>query len=473
MTNTTRKISILAAATLLLMMCLLIPKGVEGVYQANYILDSVCIVICMVLYINLYRSGKADLFSPCSFFSLLYIVMFYVTPIYDIITGECLWFGVDLFDQGIKSSLYALVGYFAFYIVTKYRFTIGKKHVRFSANCSFESKEDAFCLTNYAIVFIAFGYCTCLLANIFYLVASGGTSVLYILTMGLAGSTGNNTAADIGAISMLSYALPSFTLLYFEYGKNRFLKVLAFLVMFELQVARGFRFFILQIVVMFGAYYYLRNEKKPRLVHLLLIAFLTLIPLVLMTLFRSNMRAGMGIDLSIINGNAVSEALDAAFWDNLRIYKNYYALVKVVPKETSYLFGAQTIIYTVIMLIPRAIWSSKPGNPGTVAQRIALGNAAVKGGSAYPALGEYYYDFGVVGILFWMIVFGLFLRKIENKYRYGSSSHIDLMVYCTILGTVLQFTIRGYMPSNFWMLVFCMIPYWLMKKFFMRRKYLE
>ena len=304
----------------------------------------------------------------------------------------------------------------------------------------------------------------CLAANIYYLVFSSGVSITYVLSLGMLGKVTSKSEIDIGAISMLSYALPSFTLLYISYGEKRIFKIISFILMFELQVARGFRFFILQIVVMFGSYYFLKNRKKPNVFHVILGVSLTLVPLVLMTLFRTTIRAGMGIDVSDITTNSITDALDAAFWDNLRIYKNYYALVKVVPEQTPYLFGAQTIAYTMIMFIPRALWPGKPGNPGTIAQKIALGQTAVLGGSAYPALGEYYYDFGLLGIIVWMSIWGFFLKRIEDRYRFNRKSHIDLMIYSTILGTVLQFTIRGYMPSNFWMLVFCVLPYWIVKR---------
>lgn len=462
-------LSVMVVGISLALFFFLIPYNSESIYQYNYTVNAVCLIICMLLYINLIQIGSVDLFSTCTIFSVLYFTMFFVTPIYDIIAEEYLWFGINLFDQGVKGSLFALLGYLSFYIVMRYNFTFGYNLPTVEEELDSTNVRSIY-FTNRALLFVAVGYIVCLMANIYYLVSSGGNSVIYILTLGVVGNTGNATAADIGAISMLSYALPSFTLLYFELGKNRVLKIISFLLMFELQVARGFRFFILQIAIMFGVYYYLRNNKRPKFHQIVLLCALILIPLIIMTLFRNSIRTGAGIDMSVINGEALKDALEAVFWDNLRIYKNYYALLKVVPYNTPFLFGAQTIVYTGIMLIPRAIWPSKPGNPGTIAQGIALGSAAVNGGSAYPALGEYYYDFGIIGILFWMTVWGIFLKKIEARYRIRQKSVVDLMIYCTALGTILQFTIRGYMPSNFWMLVFCMIPFWMMKKFFMRSK---
>lgn len=463
-------IGILGILGVIIVLFLSCPEKLTEVYLKNYIVDSICLIISIFLLLVLYAQKKVDIFSPPVLFSLIYILMFFVTPIYDLITGEILWFGHDLFEYGIKGSMYALLGYCVFLTAYSCKVVFSKNDFEVAVikqKKIWSEKHD-----NTLITFILLGYMVCLGANIFYMVYAGGNSIMYILTLGILGeSNATNTLVDIGAVSMLSYALPSFTLLYIEYGKSKLGKVIAFIVMFELQVARGFRFFVLQIVAMFGAYYYIKRNKKPKFFSLISLLLLTLIPLLLMTLFRTTIRTGEGMDLTLLSGEVLLDAFDAAFWENLRIYKNYYALIKVVPDYTSYLFGAQMIIYTIIMFIPRAIWKGKPGNPGTEAQQIALGDVAVRGGSAYPGLGEYYYEFGVFGIIFWMSVFGAWMRRIEKRYRYQASSRIDQMIYCTLLGGILQLVIRGYTPSNFWMIVFAMLPYWIIKKIFLKRRY--
>lgn len=440
--------------------------NIEIMYINTYFVLAGCMIMCLVLYLEYYSEERIDLFSPITLFTIVYIAMFYVTPIYDLLIREYTWFNVNLFDQSIRCSFYAMIGYVCFFVAYRHYFIICKRENLWEkeyteSKITFWENDDS----DRIILFAVAGYFVCLVANIYYLVSSGGNSVLYILTLGILGSSGKGTTSDIGAISMLSYALPSFTLLYVEYGKSRFMKIFAFILMFELQVARGFRFFILQIMFMFGSYYFIKENKKPRFSQIIIILFVTCIPLILMTVFRVSIRSGEGMDLATLNSDVVSDALDAAFWENLRIYKNFYAIVKVVPSQTPYLYGAQTIIYTAIMMIPRAIWSGKPGNPGTIAQEIALGRNAVLGGSAYPALGEYYYDIGLAGIMIWMCAFGFFLKKVEDRYRYKSTRKVDLMVFCTVLGNVLQFVIRGYMPSNFWMLIFCIVPYWFVGKY--------
>ena len=64
------------------------------------------------------------MFEPIYFITIIYAVLYFVTPIYDILTGEYLWFGYDLFEYGVESTLIALTGYIVFYIFYVFKFTI-------------------------------------------------------------------------------------------------------------------------------------------------------------------------------------------------------------------------------------------------------------------------------------------------------------------------------------------------------------
>ena len=441
---------------------ILMPSFTDPIYIKNYIVDSICLIVVAIMYVLGWLLGKYDFFSPITFFSCLYVFMFFITPIYDILTGQILWFGKDLFQYGILGSIYALIGYICFYLAYIFSFRVNSKET--IINCDFEKNECT--SSSRMIVLIVLGYCVCLMVNIYYMVKSGGHSILYVLTLGLLGNGDTGVVvSNLGAISMLSYSLPSFTLMYCEYGNSKFLKVLFFILMFQLQVANGFRFIVIQIIITF-VFYWRLSKNKPLKVGLIISVFLLLlVSIVIMTLFRNEVRNGSGINMKGISLKSIKEALDAAFWDNLRIYKNFYAIIMVVPEKTPHLLGKQMIIYTIIMLIPRAIWTSKPGKPGTEAIKISLGMAAVKGGTAFPCIGEYYYDFGLAGILIFMTIFGLWVKKYERKLRFHNNGKIDLMKYCTLVGLILQLVIRGYTPSNFWLVVFCLIPYWFIENY--------
>ena len=190
------------------------------------------------------------------------------------------------------------------------------------------------------------------------------------------------------------------------------------------------------------------------------------VPIIVMTLFRDDIRSGAGINLFAVSLKEIVTALDEAILGNFEIYKNYYALIKAVPNMTNFMYGKQMIIYTIIMFVPRALWPGNPLPPG--GEGIALGVTpyAVMAGTAYPCLGEYYYEFGGVGIVICMVLLAFWMKKYTLRYyKYGHSLE-DLMIYCTLLGCTLQLLIRGYTPSNFWMVVFCVLPYWIIKRMF-------
>ncbi len=424
------------------------PNEASNTYFWNYIIDGLLGITCILLYGYYAIKKKYDLFAPVTIFSLIYVILFFYTPMYDIVLHEYYWFGVDLFAYGIKGSIIAFIGYLSFLIAYNTPSHLKTRRI-------FTEKDEK------SIPAIIVMYIICFMANMYYLVIVSGNSVAYILSLGIlgGGNVREATDASLGFISMLSFALPSVTLLYIEYGKSKTLRAAMFLAMFILQIARGFRFYIIQIVVMFAAYYYIRNNKKPKIRQILILTIALMIPIVIMTMFRSSIRVGKGIDVSLININSVIKAMDEAIWDNFRIYKTYYGIIKAVPKMTGYMLGKQMIIYTLVMFIPRMIWPGKPLPPGGTAIALGISNYSVMAGTAYPCIGEYYYEFGIVGVIICSLLFGSWMKHIYIKYRIHRKTNIDLMVYCTLLGTILQLVIRGYTPSNFWMIVFTLIPY--------------
>ena len=107
-----------------------------------------------------------------------------------------------------------------------------------------------------------------------------------------------------------------------------------------------------------------------------------------MTTFRVAIRSGVGIDTSIINGDMIKDSFDSAFWDNLRIYKNVYGMVPVIPSQYDYVWGRQIVIGTIVMMIPRALWPGKISSYGGEGLTTLIG-PNIASGQAYPALGEY------------------------------------------------------------------------------------
>lgn len=425
---------------------------------ANYFVDSFCLLISVLLLLRESSRKDLDMFDPLFIVSIFYLGMYFLAPIHDMHYGIYEWYGYSLFDYGPKTSLIAFGGYLSFfYAYKKYKnknegeaVSSGK-----TVNCGQLRKLS---LWMYAICFVA---------NVYYMAAVGGSSILYILSLGMVGSADISTASDssLGFISMLSYSLPTATMLCWEYCDNKLLKILLFIPMLMLQVARGFRFFIVQIAISFMAYYFLKKGTRPRISTLISYCIAFMIPILLMTTFRDSIRQGHGMDTSQIDSKATEDAFDAAVWENLRIYQNVYGMVAVIPEKYPYCYFDEIVTGTAVMFVPRILWPNKPSMYGGEGLSVLIGSN-IGSGQAYPNLGEFYYSMGIFGVLFYMFIYGLWMGKVHRKYKAEGSSAdaLNIIMFSVLLGTNIQLIIRGYTPSNFWYVVFAVLPIYYIKR---------
>lgn len=456
-------LSIIFVLITILFLMMLMPVGLEDVYISNYIMDVFCICVILILLTVYWFKNRFDIFDPIFFITAIYATLYFIAPMHDIIVGKYTWFGYELFQYGIKSSVIALVGYLGFYLL--YFFTaIKKENTNDETAQGKEPTKPEEKDRKIIVLVVMIMYGICFAANVFYLIHSGSTNLLYVLSFGFLGQGGESASKieSIGFISMLSYSLPTVTLLYWHYGKSKALKIILFVPMLMLQVSRGFRFFVIQIAITFFAYYFINKKKRPRIRTILLFLVLVMVPVMLMTLFREAVRAGTGADLSKINVEMISKVFESAFWDNLRIYKNFYGMVGVIPSKFGYVYGRQMIIGTIVMVIPRIIWPNKISSYGGEGLKTLIGEH-IADGQAYPNLGEYYYACGVIGVIICMAILGWFMKRIKVKGMAFESGGLNNIVFASVLGAMLQIIIRGYFPSNFWYVIFLLIPVWVIR----------
>lgn len=450
-------IKIYSFLVLILFLIVLAPVGAVSIYYNNYLINAVNILITLYLLI-LYSNKKGfNAFEPIYIISAVYVMMYFITPIYDILTENYYWFGYHLFPYGVKSSVIAMLGYISFFII--YTFNIKQKHSVVKSEQ--KSEQNKILSKPLLLTIILLMYGGSFLANIWYLVNYYGGDLLYFITLGVLGSYNeslNNT--PIGFISMLSYSLPTATLLYWEFGKSKFLKVILFLPMMMLQVSRGFRFFVIQIVIIFFSYFYIRTGKKINPMKFFLVILTTLIPIIFMTLYRDAIRFGEEIQNINFNWDIINEALDSAIWDNFRIYQNFYGMVNAIPSHFSFVYGRQIIVGTLVMVVPRVIWPGKISTYGGVGLQTLIG-PRIAGGQAYPNIGEFYYAMGITGVVILMGLYGYWMKRVTEKYMDKSNGPLSNMIFSIILATNLQLIIRGYTPSNFWFIIFSLLPIWV------------
>jgi len=440
-------------------MLLCFPFSLDTIHQFNYILDFTCLTIGLMILIHMldeYEKRFSTLtMEPIVVFSAIYFSLYFAAPMVDIATGNLLWFGVDLFSTGIQSTLVAMSGYVAFVVgyATSRKTTVNSNsRVQFRKIVSNRNLD--------MIIMIVWLVSTAGFA--LYLSMYYGFSIRYILSIGMSGidSTGNIISRSYGFLMMFAYSMVTATLLYFEYGRSRIVKFSMITVLLLMQTTWGFRFILLQTVISFVVYFSLRSGRKMRPRDMILGVLGALILILLMTMFRDSIRLGKGADFSSISFDGIFVALREAVWDNLRIYNNFYAVVKSIPSSYPFVYFKEVVVGTLTMLIPRSIWPLKPDPRAGISLYILASSASMQNsGQAYPNLGEYYYAFGVFGVLVFMFIYGRWMRALRLRFlSLSDRSGFDRVAYASLISMNVQCIIRGYIPSNFYMVLFAGLP---------------
>lgn len=449
--NHERKMAHLGVLSLSLICCLLFvlyPFDLDAQYRLTYATCSfLLVIICFcVMTIRDRRLGGVD---PLSVTSVIYAFVYAVCPIYDILTGTFQWFGHDLFIFGPGATIVAAIGYLAFAITYKLTWHAPKKRIADDAN-----QPKSF------VPLILVMYAVCFAGNSYYMVSGGGNSLVYCLTLGVIGDGGGDKVeSSIGFVSMLSYCLPAITLMYIQYGRSTFLKIAMAYAMLALQVSRGFRFIVFEIAIMFLCYYRFRYKRMPSLRVALPLAAILFAAVMLMTIFRSDIRSGSGMDLSSLSMIGFADTFDEMLWDNLRIYKNFYGMVGVIPDVYPFVYGQQIILGPLLMFVPRIIWPGKPETlKGGYDLDVLIGPELSGTGQAFPNLGEYWYAFGLIGVVLFMALYAWWMKRSELKYGNDSTDPLSWIMLAVLVSLNLQLIIRGYTPSNLWLIVFSILP---------------
>ena len=435
---------------------LIISLVIDTTYDAKKLFN-VCIAaymiigICLIIHIG---TSGGDFFEPITIISILYMMLFVFEPMIDICENNLKWFGGNYTSFGIKGTWIAVAGYLFFFIgyrTKRFSFAPSSHNeLRYKVKKETKEVEDNAYYAKVAIVF----WIACYFLSVLFLLLSG-KSLAFILTGGL---TGNGDLLEsrkmLGALSMFSYCLVGAWMLYFVYGKNKSLKVITFILTVFIYYIRGYRFIIIIFALAPIVFMYLYKQKRPRLVTIIGAIIVMIIFVGFVAAARNSVRYGGGISSDMVNWDAALEQVK----DNFRIYKTYYALVGYVPQKTNYLHGQQIFLYTALMFVPRIILKSKPEHSaGLYLIRDAISESAFLSGTAYPIIGEFYIEFGSVGVVIFMFLYGYLNKSWMNKYGL-SYSKFDQIMYSILLLSNFQIVIRGYTPSNFYMVIFFVLP---------------
>jgi len=418
-------------------------------YESIFIIASYFIAIT-IYSIAIFKDGS-EIFYPIHFVTILYLCIFIFCPIYLIFEGRTGIKDTYVMDGCIKSTAIFLVSYGAFiggYLTIKApKFNEFENVIKEELSEGFRQRLILLCLSIWLLG---------MLINLYSLIKNG-MSISYIFSLGQGGSYKiNENLSNISFISNFGYFMVIPWLYILHYSNRKILKLIITFITASLYLIRGFRFIIIIMVLAFILCYYRKKKRHPKM-HTVIIVFTMLLMFIsIMGYMRHGLRTGEEINWGSFNIKQILYALET----NFNIYKPFYGLVTHYPSLYSYTLGKSMIWETLTHFIPRAIWPNKPlAKYSTVA--IAMKNSTSDftydtAAMAWPNLGEYYMEFGIIGCIIFMFVFGFILKKIILLYK--SNNMDDIILYSIFFGFVMQIVTRGYSPITVGLLLFLYAP---------------
>jgi len=346
----------------------------------------------------------------------------------------------------IKGTIIALVGYYSFSVGAWVGLKTGFSRFPDSRNWSSAIQINP----SIDPTIILFAWIVCFALSILFL-ALNGYSIQYILSGGFSGTIEPSNTLLL-FLSKFSVSMLSCWLMYYAEGKSRALKIITFVLTIVIHWGFGYRYIIVADILSVFIFRLLNRKTQIKLIQIAILAGL----LMIITGVVQTARVGVRSGANIIIDTSLHNSIDAIMF-NLRIYFTYYAVIKAVPSLIPFNMGQQVFLYTLIMMIPRALWPGKPYPRVGLPVEYGLSHYASTAGQAYPNIGEFYFEYGVLGVIVFMFIFGRLIRVVVRTIK-NNPCKKNYILYSIVYGLSLQVLIRGYTPSNFYMMVFALFP---------------
>lgn len=429
------------------------------VLNTRYILEYLVIVfsffITMCSYLVVFFRVDRNILHPLTLVTALYVCIFHLCPIFLISTNNTTCYGAYVMDGCIKATIIFQIGYFALlfgYTNTKISHTYALPIKR---DISQAYSTNKLIITCYLVWFIGW------MISMIVMIRSG-KSFKYIISLGTKGS--NLSAFDSFGASggfnflgkMANCMVIPWGIIWFV-GKNKLLKYCITFLTFASFYITGYRYMIIIMAMTFIVTYYRVKDSHPSFKSIIIVLAVMLMFISVLGYARSSMRAGKIVDWSDFGVKSIEYALVS----NFNIFLPFYGVVKNYPSRYFYTLGHSMFYESLIYFIPRFLWPSKPIAKISSSYAIAVMNSTNEftiqtAGMAWPNIGEYYLDFGILGVIVFMYLYGKIMKKSISLYN--SDNILNVVLAGVILGAFFQCTIRGYTPNNLGFLVFLFLP---------------
>lgn len=429
-----------------------------GTYVSQFLVLSVCHFFMCGCLIYIVSKKNYYIFEPIIFVIFMYYMIFVFTPIYNIYTDNVSSFGVNTMSGCIKGTFIFILGFTVLLLGYNSKIRIRQGNTEGIDTHKRDVIEyDKTSLLKYSYIVWGASVGIYLLYNMLV-----GRSPLYMLSFGLLSQGLNDIQGySVDGLSMVIYCsfMPMMNILI--YSKSKIIKILVYFITCVPAATRGFRSVLIIPLTAPFIYQYVKSKRKPQIYIMAIVLLLVIFMLGFIVNTRGSMRIGNGLNTM---GYSYWDGVEGAL-DYFGSYKAFYGAVMRYPYIYSYTYGRQ-LLYTIIMYIPRAIW---PGKPNSLIQEV-IGNSvneiARLSGAAWPNIGEYYTDGGVLGVVLIMFILGQLLRKMKKMYE-SPRSQSSVVAYSLLLPGLIPIIAYGYTAGNLPAIVFMMLPF-LGEKYFVK-----
>ena len=436
-------------------------------YKMNYALLLLSYFLLGGIVVLVDMNKRVSLFDPFVIISFLYLNMFLIYPLYDYSRLNLLKAGVDTTAGCAKGTLIFVLAFLSFFV--GYMLTpLSKKKITFFQNL--ESLSPKLILWVTCLVWLV-----AFLGSIYALVAKG-FSLNYLLSFGTINIYEPAVSIENSKFLFLLMLGPTLVvswLLIMVYSRTWMVRILFTLPTVSYLFMRNGRWIAFVALLAPTVYYYLKKHKTPSLTKIVTCGTICLFVFSMMQVTRGSLYSQKNI-MAVVEDNILSlDTYMQTFESDFSTYKTYYGIVQSFPRYHSFLLGKGIFAYTVTLIIPRALWKNKPDAPEHEVVRIALNEQAVMGGVAYPNIGAFYVEFGIIGCIAFMLLFGFLMSR--ARILYMQNSKIALVLYACLYPFCFQLVARS--PSSaVYLILFALIPVFVLYGCYLmlpfrRRKY--
>lgn len=443
---------IISIILIIIGICLLLiyPSSLDNQLTGCYTALIMLYFFITILIIYVISRKDFDIFEPINIMLFMYLGIFSIRPILDIVNSDYYTMGINTMDSCIKSTIIVAISIVAFSIGYYNKFKIRDNKEKNNLIEKNEKSKNKILLVSWIIWIISF------VMTIISLLISG-KSLSYILSFGSSGVVDDELISNnVAALTFFAYSMLAPWMYILINGKNKVIKALITFLMLSTYIVKGTRIVLLVMISAPIIYYYLKRGKRPKIETVSIAIILILLFMSFIQMIRSGLRLGTEVDKTGFAEVAITNVFDA----DLTTYKQFYRIVSTYPDVYSYTLGRAMIQQTLITIIPRNIWPSKPEPVITDVIRNSINEKARIAGLAAPGLGEYYFEFGIIGCVVCMFILGSTFRRWKYILKNHNSTYLYIK-YALLYGLMFQLIIRTSTASCVYQYIFTIFPMYI------------